>query len=286
MKKYILVAESGADIPPKLAQKHEIFIVPMHVSFGDQTKDDGAFPVEEVFSYYKTTKTLPTTSGCSPEDFKIVFDAAHQKYPDGHILHLAYSAVTSCSYQSGVIAAEGRDYVTNLDTKFVTIAQGFIVLAAADYLEKNPDCSLEEACAYVEKLCNRCRLSFFPGDLLYLKAGGRVSNAAYLGAKILSLSPQIELKNGELVATRKYRGKMKKNAVRLLEDMTEEKQLGRQFIAFVYSPGLAAEIRGEVTQRAKQLGFERIEWLKTGCVIAAHAGEGAFGICGFTDSAD
>ena len=51
MSKIILVAETGADIPPELAQRHGIRIVPMHVSFGSETRDDGAFPPEEICAY-------------------------------------------------------------------------------------------------------------------------------------------------------------------------------------------------------------------------------------------
>ena len=48
----ILVAETGADIPAEIAQRYGIHIVPMHVSFGDVTRDDGTFPSEEVCDYY------------------------------------------------------------------------------------------------------------------------------------------------------------------------------------------------------------------------------------------
>lgn len=284
MGKYILVAESGSDIPAELAEKYGIRIVPMHVNFEETTKDDGSFPIEEIFTYYERTGKLPKTSGCTPDDFEKVFDDIYKNYPDRHILHLAYSAVTTCSYQSAQIASAERNTITSIDTKKVTIGQGMIVMAAAHYLEKNPDCPLEDIVNVVNRLCRDCRLCFFPGDLAYMKAGGRVSNAAYMGAKILSLSPLIELQDGKLVATKKYRGKMEKNALRLLEDYAAERNLGKQFIAFGYSPGLEQQIILNVTEKAKQMGFEKIGWFQTGCVISTHAGPGGFGICGFSES--
>ena len=36
MKKYIIVAETGSDIPKELANKYEIYLVPMHVTFGEE----------------------------------------------------------------------------------------------------------------------------------------------------------------------------------------------------------------------------------------------------------
>lgn len=43
MKEYIIVAETGSDIPKELANKYEIYLVPMHVTFGEEVKDDGTF---------------------------------------------------------------------------------------------------------------------------------------------------------------------------------------------------------------------------------------------------
>ena len=106
MPSILLVAETGSDISPELAAQHNIHIVPMHVAFGTDPVDDGSFPAEEIRDYYLRTGKLPTTSGSTPEDFTVVFDAIHAEHPEAHILYLAYSAVTTCSYQSAVIAAE------------------------------------------------------------------------------------------------------------------------------------------------------------------------------------
>ena len=53
MSKIILVAESGSDITPELAERYNIQIVPMHVNFGDETLDDGSFPPEQIVEYYR-----------------------------------------------------------------------------------------------------------------------------------------------------------------------------------------------------------------------------------------
>ena len=65
MRKYILVAETGSDISPEMAAEYGIEIVPMHVSFDDETLDDGSFPVEKIPEYYNTTGKIPKTSGSS-----------------------------------------------------------------------------------------------------------------------------------------------------------------------------------------------------------------------------
>ena len=127
MKQIVLVAETGSDINPALAAEYNIKIVPMHVSFDHETMEDGAFPVEKIVDYYEETGKLPKTSGSTPGDFETAFDRIHAEYPDAQLLYLAYSAVTTCSMQSAVLAAEERDYVTILDTKQVSAGQCNVV---------------------------------------------------------------------------------------------------------------------------------------------------------------
>ena len=206
MPSLILLAETGSDITPEIAQRYSIRLVPMHVTFDTRTVDDGSFDPEEIRTYYRTTGKLPTTSGSTPEDFTVVFDAIHAEHPEAHILYLAYSAVTTCSYQSAVIAAEGRDYVTAIDTKQVSVGQCAVVVAMAELLEQHPEMTLEQAKAAAEDLSARMQMGFLPDNLEFLRAGGRVSNAAYLGSRILSLHPCIEILKGKRLATKKYRG--------------------------------------------------------------------------------
>ena len=51
--KVVLVAESGADIPKEIAEKEGIYIVPMHVTFDGETKDDGSFPASNIIDYFE-----------------------------------------------------------------------------------------------------------------------------------------------------------------------------------------------------------------------------------------
>ncbi len=98
MKKYIIVAETGSDISQELADKYNIYLVPMHATFGNETKDDRTFLPEDVCAYYDNTGKLPKTSGCNPADFIEVFDEIFIKNPECHIIYMAYSAVTTCSF--------------------------------------------------------------------------------------------------------------------------------------------------------------------------------------------
>lgn len=283
MSNIILLAETGSDVTPEMVQRYGIELVPMHVAFGDDSRDDGTFPIEDVYRYYESTGRLTKTSGSTVGDFEAVYDRLQTQYPGKPILHLAYSAATTCSYQSSVIAAEGRTGIAMVDTKVVSAGQALVVLTMARWLEEHPEATLEEAKAKAEEVSAKTRMGFFPGDLAYLKAGGRVSNAAYLVANILSLNPLIEMIDGHLKATKKYRGKMDKVAPKFLREYVESQNLKRDTMAFVYSLGLEQSIIDECTAIAKELGFREILWIPTGGVVTTHCGPGGYGVCGMTE---
>ena len=277
----ILVAETGSDITPELAKEYGIWLVPMYVTMGDQTLDDGTFPAEDVCAYYDHTGKVPKTSGTSPEAFERVFREIHEKYPEKHILHLAYSAVTTVSYQSAVIAAEGLDYVTSLDTKQVSVGQAAAVLEVARFLQANPEVSVEEAVAAAEKICRQTQMCFIPKNLDYLRAGGRVSNVAALTGNLLQLHPCIEIIDGRLMAKKKYRGAMEKFIPTLLSEFDEKHSLSREKLYLISTPYMDETVREVLGGAARSMGFRKIIWMRTGCVITCHSGPGAFGVVGF-----
>ena len=282
MKQIILVAETGSDITPKLAEQYDIKMVPMHVTFGEETFDDGSFPVEKIKEYYQETGKLPKTSGSTPDDFYKAFDEIHEAYPDAHILYLAYSAITTCSYQSAVIAAEKRDYITIIDTKQVSVGQAAVVISVAEELKKNPDMSIQQAVEKANDFISRANMCFVPDNLEFLRAGGRVSNVAFLGSRILNIHPCIEILDGKLVATKKYRGKMIKVASQLIKDYAESYRLDRECLWLVYTTGLSEEVKQSVIEAAQECGFKELNWIQANGVITTHGGPAAFGMAGLT----
>ena len=284
MKKIIIVAETGSDVTTELAEKYGIELVPMHVSFDTETLDDGAFPAEQIIDYYTTTGKLPKTSGSTPGDFEVKFDEIHAKYPEAKILYLAYSAITTCSYQSAVIASENRDYVTAIDTKQVSVGQANIVCKMAEIVNANPNMEIEEAAAIANELIARANMCFTPDNLEFLRAGGRVSNVAFLGASILGLHPCIELLDGKLMATKKFRGKMKKVAPQLIKEYVDNYKLDRnETLWVIYTVGLSEEVMTIAKETIAAYGFSKVEWVQAHGVITTHGGPAAFGIAGFSE---
>lgn len=284
MNHVIITVESGSDIPKDLAQYYGIRVVPMHITFGNQTKDDGSFPVSDICDYYETFGKIPKTSGSTPGDFITIFEQIHKEHPEKSILHLAYSAVTTCSYQSAMIASEGCDYIACVDTKQVSIGQTAVAIRVAQELKKHPEWSLKETVQFAQKVIKCTEMCFVPQNLSFLRAGGRVSNTTSLIGDILHLHPVIELKNGSLVAVKKIRGKMERIIPKLIEEFTASKNLDREMVWLGSTIGLSEDIRRIAEDTAHKLGFQTIYWISAGGVITTHGGPGAFGMAGYSVS--
>lgn len=281
MRNYIIVTESGADLPKDLAKLHNIYVLPMHVIMDDIDYKDGSIPVTDVYDYYKRTKKIPTTSATNPDEYQCVFEKIREENPDSIILYIGYTSKASCTYQNALIASEGMENVYHVDSLNVSGGEAAIILKAVELIEKYSDIEPQELIEEIESYVGMARVSFIPGNLEYLKAGGRLSNAAYVGASILQLKPLIEIVNGKLVATKKYRGIMSRVAEKYVNEYIDRYNFDKEQLYVLYSLGLEEQIKQRVESIIKEKGFEKIIWIQTGCVISTHGGPGAIGIAGF-----
>ena len=84
----------------------------------------------------------------------------------------------------------------------------------------------------------------------------------------------------ELIAGKKYRGALSKLAPVLLREFTEKHTLKKDHIYFINTPYMDEAVRKVLDEEAAALGFRKVTWIRTGCVITCHGGPGAFGIVG------
>ena len=280
MRRIILSTESGADLPKDLVEKYEIQVVPMHVIIEGKDYLDGELSVEDVFDYYSRTKKIPSTAATNVQEYHDLFTKIRTDFPDSIIIHVGYTPKASASFQSALIAAEDFEDLYLIDTLNVTGGLGAVVLYAAKLLEEEPSIGHVQLIEKIESVVPKARLAFLPGSLDFLRAGGRVSNLAYIGGALLKIKPCIELQEGRLVSTRKYRGNMSSVALKLMQDYLSQYDIDRKQLYFIYSIGLDENIKRQVEQMAKEKGFENVTWMQAGAMISTHAGPGGFGIAG------
>lgn len=280
MTKYIITTESGSDISPHLAERYGIVVIPMHVTMGSKTYDDGDFDAKDLYDFYHETGKLPKTSGTTPQDCTITFEKIFREHPDAHIIHIAYSAVTTVSYNSCLIAARELANIHIVDSKSLSGGLTAIVIATAKFIESNPAITPTEIISFVEKIREKTHCLFLPKSLLYLRAGGRVSNAAFLGASLLRLHPTIILEDGYLVASKKYRGSFERCLKNAIKDFLINFNIDSETLTIGGTVGLSDVHKqlGEAT--LSKYGYQDPQWFTAGTVISSHGGPGAFAIIG------
>ncbi|WP_186579529.1 DegV family protein [Aquibacillus kalidii] len=280
MRKIILTTESGADLPKDLAAKHGVQVVPMHVVMDGKDYLDGSLPVQEIYNFYERTRKIPSTTSTNSHEYYELFKRIREQYPDSIIVHIGYTSKASSSFQNAVIASEDFGDLFLIDALNVTGGLAAVVMYAVNLLEQQPDISPTDLVEKIEAIVPKSRLAFVPGSLEFLKAGGRVSNMAYLGGALLRIKPRIELKDGHLVSTKKYRGKMDKVTEKLFRDYLNDYDIDREQLYFQYSIGLDEDIKRRMDELAKANGFKNVTWIEVGSMISTHAGPGGFGIAG------
>lgn len=284
MREIIITTESGNDLPPHLVEKYNIYIAPMYITMRDVCYADRSIPVQEIFDYYKETSKVPTTSAVNVHDFTYLFTKIRREHPGCVIFHLAYSAITTCSYRNAEIAAKEFEDIYFVDTKNVSSgATAFIAKACELIGQKKETVTDYQALAdEIASLASDVHFSFLPGNLDYLKAGGRVSNAAYLGATLLRIKPLIELKDGQLIATKKYRGSTEKLVEKFMTDFVNDNNISREYLYMAATGNLSKEAEKLMYSTAKKLGFKGFELNPCGLVITCHSGPGSIGVGGWS----
>lgn len=279
MKKIIITTESTSDLSPAHLREYDIRVVPMHVVFEDESLADG-FPLEKIHDYYRRTGKVPTTSAVNPSEYTAFFEDIAREAPDAAILHIGYSSACSCSFQNALLGVKDcRNAEVHLvDALNVSGGAANLVLLAANIVREHPDMPIEEVRKRVEQMVPRIVTRFVPENLDYLLAGGRVSNAQAIGARILGIKPRIDIIEGKLIAGRKYRGAMEKVAVKLMSDLLSEESLRKDLVYVLHAKGGKHDVTAMMKQWLREHGFQRVEEIACGCVMSTHGGPGAIGV--------
>ncbi|WP_041139175.1 DegV family protein [Beduini massiliensis] len=280
MKKIIITSESGCDLTKEQLNQYGIQIIPFGLNFPDRTVQDGEIPVQEIYDFYKRTKQIPKTNAVGPYQYTEFFENIAKENPDCEIVHVGYSSACSSTFQNACLGVRDcvKAKVHLVDSKNVSGGLGNLVLRAARMVEANPDQAVEELVEKIKNYVTRTKTAFVPDKLDFLSAGGRVSNAAALGASIFRIKPQIDIINGELIAGKKYLGMMKKVAKEFIQDFLGKEEFDKETAFAFYSVGVQMDVLGNMVAALKDYGFKEVIVLELGCVMTTHGGKGAIGV--------
>lgn len=198
MAKIAIVTDSTADIPPDLAKKLDINIVPLTVLFGKESfKADGIdLPIPEFYQKLKDSKVLPKTIQPSPGDFTKTYKELFKNYDE--IISIHISKKMSGTADSATIAKKEfpDKRIEIIDSELVHMPLGFLAIEAALMAEKNHN--TDSIVARIKALIPAMKSLFVPKTLNYLQKGGRIGRAKSLIASLLEIKPILTINLGEV----------------------------------------------------------------------------------------
>ena len=218
MNSVMIVTDSSAYLPMELVANQPIRVTPLTLNWDGRTYRDGVdILATEFYSRLSKSSSLPTTSQISSGEFeRIISDLLAADYD---VLLLPISSGISSTYQTAacVVKSFPAERVAVLDTKLVSMALGFQVLAAARAAAAGA--SLSECTQVAQKAYGHIGVYFTVDTLKYLAAGGRINSAKRLLGTALNIKPVLTICDGkiELVGSVRTRRKAIESMLNLVE---------------------------------------------------------------------
>ena len=270
MNPVMIVTDSSAYLPPDLVATHPIRVIPLTLNWDGQTYRDGVdIQATEFYNRLSTSSTLPSTSQIPPGDFENIIKELLAA--DYDVLLLPISSGISGSYQSAASVVNNfpADRVVLLDTKLVSMALGFQVLAAARAAAAWAN--LTECKQTAQQAYGHIGVFFTVDTLKYLAAGGRINSAKRLLGAALDIKPILEIRDGKIELVNSVRTRNK--AIDRMLQMVEKEIGGRSPVRISVFHALAPETAEELLETAR-LRFSPIEYFlsEISPVVGSHVG--------------
>ena len=277
--KIAITLDSACDLTKEIIDEYGFKIIPFGVNMGDRFFYDGEISTLEIFEWADKNKQLPKTNAVNEEAFNDFFAGILTEYDA--IIHFDISSEMSCAYNNAVRASKNFKNVFVIDTGSLSTGMALLAIYAKKLTEKidNP----QEIVDLVEKRIPFVQASFVLERLDYLHRGGRCSSIVLLGANLLKIRPQIEVINGKMCNTNKFRGKMDKCVNDYCNSVLQKYDNPDKAVIFLTHSHASEEMINSAKNVLSELGFKKVYVTTAGCTISSHCGKNTLGILYIND---
>jgi DegV family protein with EDD domain len=270
-----IVTDSTADIPPELAAELGITSVPLYVQFGGKTyKDRVDISENEFYARLQADSIHPTTAQPSPQDFARVYDSLAKGAEGILSIHISDKmSGTISSARQGAKLMKNPVPVEIVDSKFTSMAQGLVVVAAARLAKTNND--LQSLAAAARGFVCDIHLLVLFDTLKYIARGGRIGRAKALLGSILNVKPLLGIKDGEFVPVGQVRSRAK--GIERLFDLVKDAghNIAEATVIHSTTPDEARTLADRISEFVSP---DKIYIGRFGPVLGVHGGPGVLAV--------
>ena len=277
-RNYVLMTDTGSDLPDEYYAQHGIDCVPLGFTLNGVTYGGDGGETMEVKKFYELLRggALPKTFQATPAQVMNHMQPYLEAGKD--VLALAFSSGLSGTCESYRLAAKelAKQYpdrkVYVVDSLCASLGQGLFV----DYVVKKVDAgaTIEEARDYAEELKGHICHFFTVDDLFHLKRGGRVSGATAAIGSLLKIKPVLHVDDeGHLIAIGKAMGR-KKSISALVDKMAQLQTLGENDPIYISHGDCMEDVNYLISLIQARFGAREIIVGEIGSVIGTHSGAG------------
>ena len=283
MNNIAILTDTTANLPAEWVKQYSIREIPLKIHWENETYLDGIdLTPEEFYMRLSKSKSLPTTSQPSIQDFLKAFESLADEGATGIVVPLISSGISgTVDSAQAAVRLFTRVPVEIIDTHITSMGQVMIILAAARAAEQGA--SLQEVRQAADEVVKRLHVFFAVDTLEYLHRGGRINGASRYFGTVLDIKPILFFNSeGKIDALERVRTKRK--ALQLLIALAEKQADGRPVqVGIVHAnvPQAVQEFRDEVEKRLKCKEIFTVEFSP---VIGVHVGPGTIGIALYAEN--
>lgn len=271
-----ITTDSTSDLPARLLEQYDITVFPLGIVKAGKLYHDGVdIRTADISAHVDGGGEITTTNAVNAADYEDAFQALTETCDA--VIHINIGSGFSCCCQNARLAAGEVPEVYVVDSGNLTVGHGMMVLAAAEAARAGK--SVTEILNLLDSMVPRLETSFVLDRLDYMKKGGRCSAVTALGANLLKLHPCVEVIDGKMSVTKKYRGAITK----VVSDYIRERIGNRTDLdfsrAFLVDTCPGDELAGIARNILQEDGrFGEILEAKAGCTIFCHCGPNTLGL--------